>query len=90
MGSRKILRAMENATYLRSIGAPCGVRGLFLTLVILSQGLRALLPFKSLLHPAVIATVVNAVPQFSGLVITAGLKVCRTAARRVNAAFGDS
>ena len=57
IGSRGVLRADESAIYLRSIGAPFGVRGLLSDIVILNQGFRVLLPLRDLLHPAVIATV---------------------------------
>lgn len=43
------------------------------------------MPVRDLLHPGVIATMTKAMPDFQDLVIQAGLKVCRKAARRMNA-----
>ena len=37
-----MLRSVESAMYLRSIGAPFGIRGLYSDIIILSQNMEAL------------------------------------------------
>ena len=73
VGRRGVLRSVESAMYLRSIGAPFGIRGLYSDIIILSKNMEALLPLRNLLHPAVVVTMSVAIPNFSELVIVAGL-----------------
>ena len=81
-----MIRSVESAKYLILLGAPYAIRGLYADLIILDKSLRALLPARNLLHPVVVATVARAYDNFDDLVINAGLKACRSAARRINAA----